>query len=173
MALRYKAYPTLYHSTQFRSRLEAQWACFFDIVKIEWQYEPFDLENWVPDFLLTFTCPYLRPGSVRYGTKLGDKQCHAHHKCLAEIKPASTYEELLSMKPKGMPNPIICYDDDELLPIMLGINPDVSVISTGYSNGNGYGGCELESMCGMPGYGNNWRELWAQAGNVVRWCGSR
>jgi hypothetical protein len=46
------AIPTLYKGIQFRSRLEARWAAFFDRVGFKWQYEPFDLGSWSPDFLI-------------------------------------------------------------------------------------------------------------------------
>jgi len=46
------AHPTVYNGCQFRSRLEARWAAFFDIAGWHWDYEPFDLEGWTPDFLL-------------------------------------------------------------------------------------------------------------------------
>src|SRR6266542_823362 len=38
--LNIEAKPTLYAGRQFRSRLEARWAVFFDSLKIKWQYEP-------------------------------------------------------------------------------------------------------------------------------------
>src|SRR5437764_2554576 len=44
--------PTLYNGVQFRSRLEARWAAFFDLCKWEWEYEPIDLNGWIPDFRL-------------------------------------------------------------------------------------------------------------------------
>lgn len=44
--------PTTYRGLNFRSRLEATWAAFFDLVKWEWKYEPFDLKGYIPDFLL-------------------------------------------------------------------------------------------------------------------------
>jgi hypothetical protein len=47
------AIPTLYHGRQYRSRLEARWAAFFDLLDWEFEYEPFDLGLWSPDFLLT------------------------------------------------------------------------------------------------------------------------
>ncbi|HUV47216.1 MAG TPA: hypothetical protein VMW29_03720 [Candidatus Bathyarchaeia archaeon] len=43
---------TLYKGTIFRSRLEAKWAAFFDFCKWKWEYEPFDLDGWIPDFIL-------------------------------------------------------------------------------------------------------------------------
>lgn len=45
-----KAIPTKYAGVQFRSRLEARWAAFFDLCKWQWEYEPFDLSGWAPDF---------------------------------------------------------------------------------------------------------------------------
>jgi len=47
-----KAIPTEYAGVHFRSRTEARWAVFFDLVGLKWDYEPFDLEGWAPDFLL-------------------------------------------------------------------------------------------------------------------------
>ena len=52
-----KAIPTKYKGIEFRSKLEAQWAVFFDACEIEWEYE---LEGYIlsnglryqPDFLL-------------------------------------------------------------------------------------------------------------------------
>ena len=47
-----KPIPTVYAGVQFRSRLEAKWAAWFDLMSLDWQYEPFDLEGWAPDFLI-------------------------------------------------------------------------------------------------------------------------
>ncbi len=44
--------PTTYNGTRFRSRLEARWAAFFDLLKWDWTYEPLDLGGWSPDFLI-------------------------------------------------------------------------------------------------------------------------
>jgi hypothetical protein len=46
------AIPTLYKGVKYRSRLEARWAAFFDLLGFEFEYEPFDLGPWSPDFLL-------------------------------------------------------------------------------------------------------------------------
>jgi hypothetical protein len=48
-----KAIPTEYGGCRFRSRLEARWAAYFDLREFRWVYEPFDLDGWIPDFLLT------------------------------------------------------------------------------------------------------------------------
>ena len=51
------AIPTRYAGCEFRSRLEARWAVFFDAIGVKWEYEPegYELENgerYLPDFLL-------------------------------------------------------------------------------------------------------------------------
>lgn len=46
--------PTVYKSIRFRSRLEARWACFFDMIGWKWLYEPFDLKGYIPDFIVQF-----------------------------------------------------------------------------------------------------------------------
>lgn len=48
----FAAIPTMYNGVQFRSRLEARWAAFFDLCGWQWEYEPFDLNGWIPDFML-------------------------------------------------------------------------------------------------------------------------
>jgi hypothetical protein len=47
-----KAHPTKYNGVQYRSRLEARWAAFFDMIGWKHEYEPIDLPGWSPDFLL-------------------------------------------------------------------------------------------------------------------------
>jgi len=47
------AIPTLYRGRMYRSRLEARWAAFFDRLGWAYEYEPFDMGKWSPDFLLT------------------------------------------------------------------------------------------------------------------------
>ncbi len=46
------AIETKYRGMIFRSRLEARWAAFFDRAGWHWEYEPFDLHGWVPDFAI-------------------------------------------------------------------------------------------------------------------------
>ncbi len=72
MAVAYdiKAIPTVYGARQFRSRLEAKWASFFDLCGWQFEYEPFDLGEWSPDFLL-----------------LGDT------KVLVEVKPITALDQ--------------------------------------------------------------------------------
>lgn len=62
---------TTYAGTRFRSRLEARWACTFDQLGWQWEYEPFDHDGWIPDFLI-----------------VGGREL------LIEVKPCATITEL-------------------------------------------------------------------------------
>lgn len=44
--------PTIYRGRRYRSRLEARWAAFFDLLGWAAEYEPNDLGSWSPDFEL-------------------------------------------------------------------------------------------------------------------------
>lgn len=58
-----KPIPTIYAEVEFRSRLEARWAIYFDLMNIPWVYEPFgplefrypdgSFAQYLPDFLIT------------------------------------------------------------------------------------------------------------------------
>lgn len=71
-----KAIPTDYRGTHFRSRLEAKWAAFFDLVGWPWQYEPIDLNGYIPDFVL----PLYKPIVVEVKPELYLQQLFQHRK---------------------------------------------------------------------------------------------
>ncbi len=85
----FAAIPTVYHDIQFRSRQEATWALFFDVIGIKWEYEPLDFNGYIPDFLLT--------GLTR--------------DVYVEVKPATRYEHLAEHHQKafnaGVPELIV------------------------------------------------------------------
>jgi hypothetical protein len=43
---------TYYKGYCFRSRLEAKWAAYFDLLNLPWLYEPKDLDGYIPDFII-------------------------------------------------------------------------------------------------------------------------
>lgn len=43
---------THYNGLNFRSILEAKWAAFFDLIDLEWKYEPYEINGKIPDFIL-------------------------------------------------------------------------------------------------------------------------
>ena len=46
------AIKTKYNDILFKSRLEARWAAFFDLMNWKWEYEPIDCNGWIPDFVI-------------------------------------------------------------------------------------------------------------------------
>lgn len=61
-----KAIPTMYRGVQFRSRLEARWAAFFDRIGLQWEFEPEGYETSAGRYLPDFWLPsiYLRGARV-------------------------------------------------------------------------------------------------------------
>lgn len=57
--------PTVLRARRYRSRLEAKWAAFFDLLGWASEYEPLDCDGWIPDFALTtktgFTLVEVKP----------------------------------------------------------------------------------------------------------------
>ncbi len=49
--IRYGAIPTIFDGVQYRSRLESRVACFLKLHGFWFDYEPFELENYIPDFI--------------------------------------------------------------------------------------------------------------------------
>lgn len=85
-----KAIDTYYNGNYFRSRLEARWAVFFDLLKLQYKYEPEGYvldtgECYLPDFYFpTLDCygevkpddcqPYLIRQEIKYCPKLNCKE---------------------------------------------------------------------------------------------------
>jgi hypothetical protein len=81
-----RAIPTMYGGVQFRSRLEARWAAFFDIAGWRWQYEPIDLDGWIPDFRLCGKVPALCEVKPIDFADFGDDG-EAAFNCIGSIAP--------------------------------------------------------------------------------------
>jgi hypothetical protein len=62
--------PTTYKGIQMRSRLEARWAAFFDNIGWQWEYEPFQGRNYIPDFVIVGDDPFVV--EVKPDTKLAE-----------------------------------------------------------------------------------------------------
>ena len=151
----FESRPTFYNGVQFRSRLEAQWACFFDQAKWNWDYEPMDLLGWTPTFRVEFPC--------------GHSECSDSHVLLIEVQPFDDIAAFAghrcmdfafgaSLKPNG---------EEETIPAdasaAFGINPDV----TYWQMSHGAGGGEENIRNWTP---TNAHQLWKQAGNIIRGC---
>lgn len=153
-----KAIPTTYAGVNFRSRLEARWAAFFDLCGWAWDYEPFDLDGWAPDF--------------RVRTEIGP--------VLAEVKPADIVGFIAQQEKNGCADPwpfsefdkavrhngryAVCLLGDEPLST-IGLYP-VGVIGKPPANaGFDYDGF-IEAL--TPSV--NSTDAWREAGNIVQWA---
>jgi hypothetical protein len=95
------AIPTIYKGVKYRSRLEARWAAFFDLLGFEFEYEPFDLGPWSPDFLL----------------KKGDGSIPD---ILVEVKPITDFDVETSEK---ITKAYLQQDREVWFPILCGLTP--------------------------------------------------
>ncbi|MCE1181727.1 MAG: hypothetical protein LWW81_05390, partial [Rhodocyclales bacterium] len=69
-----------YNGIQFQTKLEAVWAAFFDLAGWQWWQNPKPIEDWKPDFKVTFEC--------------GHSECGGSHTLLISVLPVSTLDKL-------------------------------------------------------------------------------
>jgi hypothetical protein len=168
----YSGIPTLYNGVRFRSRLEARWAVFFDAVKWPWTYEPYDLNGYIPDFVLDFDAGQL----------------------LAEVKPGLDFDALREAVPKlersGWRGEAVILGAD-LIDGHLGLFGALESSPDGVSRAWGEAWAFFCTSCGqvslLPPF-SSWAcrrcgadggnahvghyepaEAWAEAGNRVQW----
>lgn len=138
-----KAIPTTYNNVQFRSRLEARWAAFFDLAGIEWDYEPFDLDGWAPDFLLRTAVGHV----------------------LVEVKPVDTHTHKLS---EGIFDKAFNYWAKYQV-LLLGLGPiekrDLLGIILDPPDDVTHQWTEVQDALMVE----NSDALWREAGNIVQW----
>lgn len=187
------AIPTVYRGRQYRSRLEAKWAAFFDLVGWQHEYEPFDLGEWSPDFLL----PELN--------------------ALIEVKPITELDdELFARMRRASQAKLVAEEDEEPMGpaiVLLGVAPVkqvgrcqlgwwgsgaincraepaflgwivhphrpefsvdiVSVFSEGWYSAGGAAGWDGEGHPFPHHYPHHTMDLWARASNAVQWRGTQ
>ena len=51
-----------YKGLEFRTFLEAHWAAFFDLAGWKWSFNPKEIDEWRPDFLVTIPCGHSECG---------------------------------------------------------------------------------------------------------------
>lgn len=164
MSYRIKAHPTLYRDVQFRSRLEARWACFFDLAHWKWEYEPIDLEGWTPDFRVEFPCSHSECRTWINGKEMN----YGSHTLLIEVKPYYSIKEFEN-------HPCMLYGYGGLskeeggagrIPAdasaAFGINPEVTYWEMIHGAG---GGSETIHRWVF----DDVNKLWKAAGNLTQW----
>lgn len=95
-----RSYETFYNGILFRSRLESRWAAFFDRIGWQWEYEPWDADDYIPDFLI-----------------------HGDRPLLVEVKPDATVADLQQYEPRVSTALAAHWDSDILI---VGCSPKLS-----------------------------------------------
>ena len=118
MESEYTSIPTLYAGALFRSRLEARWAAFFDLLGWKWNYEPNELRRHIPDFQLVFP----------------------HQTVMVSVKPYSRKADLIDFASREFP--ATAWDGEWLMlgnsaPLWLdGDTPACGILSQKFLSGN-------------------------------------
>jgi hypothetical protein len=149
-----KNHPTLYNDVIFRSRLEARWAAFFDLVGWNWEYEPLDLFGWTPDFRVTIPCE--------------NDGCNGHHILLVEVKPYFDMKDFQGHPCMNYPYGFI-YENGKISDINIpadasaafGANPDITYWEMVHGGGGG--------TYNVDGWVDHSNLLWKLAGTTVQY----
>lgn len=155
MVYEFKSHPTKYAGVLFRSRLEARWAAFFDVVGFGWEYEPIDLKGWTPDFRVSIPC--------------GHSECNGEHVLLVEVKPYHSLEEFKGHKATKFYFGFHIDEngDEKAIPAdssaIFGVNPAVTYWEMTHGAGGG-----IESV-GHWVHGIDVSEAWNIAGEKVQY----
>ncbi len=149
----YESRPTFYNGVLFRSRLEAHWACFFDLAEWKWEYEPIDLVGWTPTFRVVIPCSH--------------SACSGSHVLLADVKPFYDLAEFAGMRCMDYPyGSRPSFDGSlEYIPAdasaAFGIHPEVCEWEMGHGAGAGV-------ECIRHWVSEDVNEMWNTAGNILR-----
>ena len=170
----FAAIPTMYNGVQFRSRLEARWAAFFDLCGWQWEYEPFDLDGWIPDFVAQ-SHPLTRP-------------------LLVEVKPLTDVDgecvprEVTDKIETALRFPVERDGQEwdyfvsrmKYRFLLFGVNPsrvwiwNTDVFPSPSVEPTPYAVAYREWVFGINWFGTRaCTELWKQAGNAVQWKAPR
>lgn len=141
------AKPTVYNHVQFRSRLEARWAAFFDQCGWKWDYEPLDLKGWVPDF--SISSPFC--------------------KILCEVKPVDIEDR---SQLDSFDKAIAHFRQCQVL--HLGVSPNMEKCGSigrlcDLPDDADYSWDDVYSFLFGNGDKNGVEQMWREAGNLVQW----
>lgn len=182
-----KAIPTRYANCQFRSRLEARWAAFFDLLGWKWEYEPTDDGAWVPDFIIRGVCGPIpvEVKPIEWHDYLEPVEQVEARKDLAKVFN-SPRDDILVLG-AYLPNYEGCFPECPTLGVIVreggGYNDPAKLsfsnqngkieffADTGSYHGRIYGGPKAYSTHSPDGetLEQKTERLWREAGNAVQW----
>ncbi|RQT01769.1 hypothetical protein DF044_38470 [Burkholderia contaminans] len=137
-----------YNEIEFRTKLLAQWAAFFDLAGWTWQVNPAPVGDWLPDFAVRFPC--------------GHSECPDEHSLLVSVLPVSEIEAM-----SGHPALQHRYSVDDAsgksrahAGALFGVTPTASAWEMAHGAGGGHDN--------VPFWVSNWQELWRRAATLLR-----
>lgn len=138
----------VYSGLEFKTRLEAQWAAFFDLAGWSWWVNPAPVADWKPDFKVSFNC--------------GHSECGGKHTLLVSVMPVA---DIAAFKghPCTMHNYGVCVGQDEWRAdggAAFGASPAVTLWEISHGAGGG-----TESM---PSRVDDSSTLWVRASELIK-----
>jgi hypothetical protein len=177
---------TMYRGCLYRAQIEARWAAFFDLLEWPYEYEPFMLRGWIPDFLLMGEIPVLVEVKPFYKRDQFSGAIVKARDAIRETDYARTDLLFLGCSPMwnveefgwGPANAVgILFEDAECEGIAaLGLSSDTNVIDFCHDtmsyrcriSGEYNSGC-ISGWVDFPMFTSRLQSLWQEAGNIVRW----
>jgi hypothetical protein len=137
-----------YNEMEFRTKLLARWAAFFDLAGWAWQVNPAPVGDWLPDFSVRFPC--------------GHSECAGEHFLLVAVLPVEDMTSMLghpALQHRYSVEPVTGKSRAHA-GALFGASPAAS----GWEMAHGEGGGTYD----VPFWVDNWSELWRRAGQLVR-----
>lgn len=152
----YKAHKTRYANIEFRSRLEATWAAFFDLAGWKWKYEPFDLTGWSPDFEISHVkhMPSPIPVEVKPDWEMAND-------AVSKILASNVSRAMLLANGPGVPDG---WADDQIMTFDHKPGTPMGVVLYLAAGDDRY---ENQALTFCPRFVKE--HLWAEATNLTRW----
>lgn len=166
------AIPTRYAGVNFRSRLEARWAAFFDLAGWKWEYEPAspEFDFWIPDFRLT---PQLNIRQKRDRNEVRITRVDVY----CEVKPID-FEADLSRENRMGPYKKALLHSHKVWVLCLGRAPfacsSVGILGEQPPDENGEQDPDhCDDVWGTVHLLSAAEDFWREAGNAVQWRGQK
>lgn len=115
----------VYNGLEFNTKLEAIWASFFDLAGWQWWYNPIAIDNWKPDFKVTFPCSH--------------SECNGSHTLMVSIVPTHDIKSLSSHPSLSHSYEVSDNNNRRVADggALLGISPSVSRWEISHGSGGG------------------------------------
>lgn len=137
-----------YKGMEFRTKLLARWAAFFDLAGWTWHSNPAPVGDWQPDFFVSFRC--------------GHSECSEEHSLLVSVLPLENIDN--TTRHQALEHRYQVVDGTGASRADAGALFGVSAAVSWWEMAHGAGAGVDHVSSWVPGY----TSLWSQAGQLVR-----